>query len=138
MAKMSAIARACRFVQLYTRLNETDANGYGYCCSCGKMVEWNGCHGGHFQPKGRHYNAACLEEDNVHIQCTTCNTYRGGNPAGYSKFMLDKYGQDVIDYIEKKSYERLELEEVREIAKIYKQKCKDLAKTKNFEVRIPS
>jgi len=138
MAKMSATKRACGFIQLYVRLLETDENGYGYCCSCGKAVEFAESHGGHFQPKGRHYNAACLEEDNVHIQCPTCNTYRGGNPAGYSKFMLDKCGQDVIDYIKQKSYERLDIEEVREMARIYKQKCKDLAKTKNFEVRIPT
>ena len=52
--------------------------------------------------------------------------------------MLDKYGEDVIKEIEELSYKVYDIEEVQELAQIYKQKCKDLAKTKNFEVRIPS
>lgn len=136
--KRTTAAKACRYIQLYVKLLETDENGYGYCCSCGKSKSWHELQGGHFQPKGINYNGACLEEENVHIQCVGCNNYRQGNPAGYSKFMLDKYGEDVIDYIKQKSYEILDIEEAREMAKIYKQKCKDLVKTKNFEVRIPS
>jgi hypothetical protein len=138
MAKQGASARACKLVQLYARLLETDENGYGKCCSCGEVFGWDFLHGGHFQPKGRHYNAASYEEDNVHIQCATCNTYRGGNPAGYSKFMLDNYGEDVIEYLKLESYKTPETEEVREIARIYKQKCKDLVNDKNFQVRIPT
>ena len=86
--KRNAAARTCRYIQLYVRLLETDDNGYGYCCSCGQSLPWDQCQGGHFQPKGRNYNAAAFEEDNVHVQCATCNTYRGGNPAGYVSFML--------------------------------------------------
>lgn len=136
MAKQSAAKRACNFIQLYARLLESDENGYGYCCSCGQMTPWGSSHGGHFQPKGRHYNAACLEEDNVHLQCDTCNTYRQGNNAGYAQYMQDKYGKEVIEYLKLQSYKTLDIEEVREYARIYKQECKDLAKTKNFEVRI--
>lgn len=136
--KRTTLAKACKYIQLYVRLLETDENGYGYCCSCGKLLTWRETQGGHFQPKGVNYNAACLEEENVHIQCATCNLYRQGNPAGYYKFMLDKYGEDVIKEIEELSYEVYDIEEVQELAQIYKQKCKDLAKTKNFEVRIPS
>ena len=138
MAKKSASARACGFIQLYARLLETDENGYGKCCSCGEVKSWGDLHGGHFQAKGVNYNAACLEEDNVHAQCSTCNTYRQGNPAGYGQYMLDRYGNDVIEYIKQKSYEILDIEEVREMARIYKQKCKDLVKDKNFPVKVPS
>lgn len=138
MAKTSAAARACRFIQLYVRLLETDKNGYGRCCSCGKVKSWAELNGGHFQPKGRNYNAASFEEDNVHIQCVECNCTLCGNPAGYFKFMLDNYGEEVLEYLKTQSYLYLEIEEVREIARIYRQKCKDLAPTKNFEVKIPS
>ena len=138
MAKRSAASRACGFIQLYKRLLNTDENGYGYCCSCGKSLEWDESQGGHFQPKGRNYNAAAFEEDNVNLQCGTCNCTLGGNPAGYGPYMLREYGQEVIDYLLAQSYKYLETDEVRELARIYKQKCKDLAKNKNFMVNIPT
>ena len=138
MAKKGASRRACEFIQLYARLLETDENGYGYCCSCGDQLDWHTCSGGHFQPKGANYNAAAFEEDNVHLQCSRCNITNGGNPAGYYKFMLDRYGEAVIEYLKLESFTYLETEEVRETARIYKQKCKELAKEKNFQVRIPS
>ena len=136
--KRSAAARACQFIQLYVRLLETDVNGYGYCCSCGRNLSWGECQGGHFQPKGRNYNAAAFEEDNVHVQCAGCNCNLGGNPAGYVKYMNEHFEPEAIEHLESISHTYLEIEEVREIAKIYKQKCKDLAYEKNFEVRIPS
>jgi hypothetical protein len=138
MAKRSTAARACQFIQLYVRLLETDDNGYGYCKSCGKMLTWQESNGGHFQPKGRNYNAAAFEEDNVHLQCETCNCYRGGNPAGYYEYMLKTYGKKAIAEIKQLSYKTLDNTEIREIAKLYKQKCKDLAPKKNFKVNIPS
>ena len=138
MGKQGAAARACRFIQLYVRLLESDENGYGYCCSCGRMTPWGESNGGHFQSKGTHYNAAFMEEDNVHLQCEGCNCYLQGNVAGYAQYMQKRYGDEVIEYLKQKSYEKLELEEVQELARIYKQKCKDLAKTKNFEVHVKS
>ena len=138
MGKQGANARACKIVQLYVKLLETDENGYGKCCSCGEVKAWGNLHGGHFQPKGRNYNAACLEEDNVHIQCETCNIYRQGNVAGYSQYMQANYDNEVIEYLKKKSYEIQDIEDTRETARIYKQKCKDLAKQKNFEIKIPT
>ena len=136
MGKQGAAARACKFIQLYARLLESDENGFGYCCSCGRMTPWQESSGGHFQAKGIHYNAACMEEDNVHLQCEGCNCYLQGNVAGYSQYMQKSYGNEVIEYLEQKSYKRLELEEFRELARIYKQKCKDLAEQKNFKVHI--
>ena len=148
MAKRSAAARACSLVQLYTRLNETDANGYGYCCSCGKLLSWGESQGGHFHAKGRNYSAASFEEENVHLQCGECNCAQGGNHSGYLNYMNREYGEwnetkqefenPVVDHINSLIYTYFETEQVRDIARTYKQKCKDLAKNKNFEVRIPS
>jgi len=129
-------SKACKYIQLYVRLLETDANGYGYCCSCEQPLIWGQGNGGHFQPKGRNYNAAAFEEDNVHLQCPRCNIYLQGNPAGYTKFMLKKYGKKAIEEIKQLSYKILDCNQIDEIARIYKQKCIDLAKTKNFQVNI--
>jgi hypothetical protein len=146
MAKRSAAARACRFIQLYARLMETDENGYGYCCSCGKSLSWGETQGGHFHPKGHSYNAAAFEEENVHVQCASCNLYHKGNPSGYAKYMDKEYGEInfttgkfenlVVDHINSLIHTYLETEEVKAIAKIYRQKCVDLAKDKNFPVNL--
>jgi len=129
-------ATACKYIQLYVRLLETDENGYGTCCSCGKLLTWAETQGGHFQPKGRNYNAASMEEDNIHLQCSKCNLYMGGNPAGYIEYMLKNYDEKTIDRIKQLSYQTLDCNQIDEIAHIYKQKCIDLAKTKNFKVNI--
>ena len=136
MPKRTTAARVCRLIQLYVKLLETDENGYGKCCSCGLVKTWSELNGGHFQPKGRNYNAAAFEEDNVHIQCVSCNLMLAGNPAGYSAYMLSEYGLGVMEHIKMLSYQHLSTEEIQELGKIYKQKCKDLAKTKNFEVKV--
>ena len=136
MAKRTTAARVCKLIQLYVRLLETDENGYGKCCSCGYVKSWGELNGGHFQPKGRHYNAAAFEEDNVHIQCITCNLFLQGNPAGYSAYMLAEHGLEVMEHIKMLSYKHLETDEIHELGKIYKAKCMELAKTKNFEVKV--
>ena len=148
IAKRSAAARACSLVQLYVRLLETDENGYGYCCSCGRLLTWGESQGGHFHAKGRNYSAASFEEENVHLQCANCNCAQGGNHSGYLIYMNKEYGQwdeanqeftnPVVDHINTLIYTYLETEEVRTLARIYKQKCKDLAKSKNFQINIPS
>jgi hypothetical protein len=148
VAKRSAAARACGLIQLYVRLLETDENGYGYCCSCGKSLVWAECQGGHFHPKGNSYNAAAFEEENVHVQCASCNLFQKGNPSGYLTYMNKEYGEwdesnqefsnPVVEHINSLIGTYLEIEEVRDIARIYKQKCKDLSKYKNFQVRIPT
>jgi len=129
-------AKACKYIQLYVRLLETDDNGYGRCCSCGKSLSWKETQGGHFQPKGRNYSAAAFEEDNIHVQCAECNLYMGGNPAGYMKYMLKNYGKKGVAEIESLSHHYLDCNQIDELACTYKQKCIDLAKTKNFEVKI--
>lgn len=134
--KTNACKRACNFIQLYARLLESDENGYGYCCSCGKMTPWGESNGGHFQPKCRHYCAAAFEEENVHLQCVTCNTHLGGNIAGYTQYMETKYSAEVIEHIKQQAYKILEKEEVQEIARIYRRKCVELAKDKNFKIKV--
>ena len=138
VGKRMTASRVCKFIQLYVRLKESDDLGYCKCCSCGRVVPWEKLHGGHFQPKGRNYNAVAFDERNVHGQCDTCNTYMNGNPAGYSKFMYENYTQEDLDEIQALSYKYLEKEEMLEVGRKYKALCKVLAKEKMFKVNVPS
>jgi len=95
--KTSYAKKACELIQRYARLNETDDNGWGYCCSCNKALHFTDGQGGHFQPKGNHYNAACVDKRNVHFQCIQCNKWNQGNAAGYGHYMVSKYGTDILE-----------------------------------------
>lgn len=134
--KTSLAARACRQIQLYAKLRDTDANGNGKCVSCGSVVPWEKANGGHWQPKGRTYNSACLMEENVHFQCCTCNLYLGGNPAGYSEFMYRKYDDETLSRIKSASYKISDKDELQRLHDFYKNKNKALAKTKLFKINL--
>jgi hypothetical protein len=135
--KTNRIKLACQLVQLFARLRGTDRNGYGRCVSCGKMLSWSETQGGHWHPKTRGYNAACLVRENVNIQDASCNLFKGGNTAPYTEYMLSHYGKDVIDEITAMSKRLLTPEEVENEIVSLKQMCKLLAARKNFKVRIP-
>ena len=138
IAKKTNIAKkACQQVQLYAKLSETDEHGNGFCCSCGMFIPWQKSNGGHWQPKGRTYNAACIIEENVHFQCCTCNLYMQGNPAGYSVFMNKNYSKFTLDKILQASYTISDRQELQDVYDKYKAKNKILAKSKSFKVNIP-
>ena len=127
---------ACQLVQKYARLRDTDADGWGNCCTCGKPLQYGTAQaqGGHFHAKGRHYNGACCMEENVNLQCAGCNSF-GNVEAQYAKFMLAKYGKKIINKIAQASYKVLTREEIECIIAEYKVKIQELAKTKNFKVK---
>lgn len=135
--KTNIARRACQQVQLYARLRDTNADGEGKCCSCGGWIPWEKANGGHWQAKGRAYNGASIMEENVHLQCCTCNCYMQGNNAGYTKFMRKKYEQNILDKIESESYKIIDRDVFKEAHERYLKLNKELAKTKTFKVNIP-
>ena len=128
--------KATQLVQKYARLRDTDENGYGWCCTCRKLLQYGTqqCQGGHYNAKGRHYNGASCIEENVNLQCSACNKFKDVE-AEYSEFMLEKYGEEVINKIAIASHLLLTKEDFKVIIKEYKEKIKEISKTKNFEVR---
>jgi hypothetical protein len=86
--------KAATLFQLYVRLRDTNSDGFGNCCSCGKWVFYNQADGGHFVSRSR--LSTLFEERNVHIQCKQCNAF-GGNPDGYALFIIKKYGAAEIE-----------------------------------------
>ena len=137
MAKKSVMRKACEVAQCLAKLLETDENGYGKCKSCGEMKQWGELQGGHFQPKGNSYNGACLDERNIHIQCSGCNLFKGGNPAGYLKFMIEEYGEDIGEELHLLSCQTSDTEFAYQFIIEGRAKCRELAKDKSCHVRIP-
>ena len=74
------------------------------CCSCVKIGNWfYTMQAGHFIPKGsRGESGVRFDERNVHAQCPECNAFHQGRTLEYLDFMLERYGQEVIDELRKK------------------------------------
>ncbi len=134
--KTSIAKKACQQIQQYARLSETDHNGYGECCSCGETKHYSDCDGGHFQPKTHGYNAACIDERNVHLQCKRCNGFLAGNPAGYSNYMINKYGEEILEEMRLLACKTGERSDMIEAYEKYRALKKELAKTKMCTIRL--
>lgn len=99
----------------YIRLRDSDWRGYSSCCTCGLTKQWKEMQAGHFIP-GRH-NSILFDERNVHAQCYGCNIRKQGNTVKYFRFMQEKYGDEIIEELEKldlqeKSFTEIELKEM--------------------------
>lgn len=126
-------AKAKTLFQLYVRLRDTDKKGAGKCCSCGRWVMWNGADGGHFVSCNR--LATCFDEKNVHIQCKGCNGPRKGNGAGYALFIINKYGPEEIERLNKLKEVPVKYyyHDYEEMIEDYKEKIKTLKKEKGIK-----
>lgn len=97
------------------------------CVSCGKPDSGSHQrHASHYRSRG-----ACsylrFDEMNVHASCAQCNNHLSGNIEGYTPELIRRIGQDEFNRImqspKTKKYTREELEQIE---KIYKEKCKSL------------
>ena len=81
------------------RLQEATYNGYCRCISCGALVRWDECDGGHWL--SRRYRGTEIEHDNVWPQCRQCNRH-GGQEAHnqYSIELEKKIGKNRIAVLE--------------------------------------
>lgn len=97
------------------------------CISCGKPD--NGQH----QRHASHYRSvgACsslrYDERNVHASCSVCNKYLSGNLANYRVAMIEKFGSELVEWLESqpKSF-KWTREMLEDIEKQYKLKLKQL------------
>ena len=96
------------------------------CISCGRYHEGQ-YHAGHYRSVG-----ACPElrfnEDNVHKQCSACNSHLSGNILEYRLGLIEKIGLERVEFLERKDHPPLKLsvEEIKDLIKVYKAKCKEL------------
>ena len=110
--------------QKWIRLRDVN---YG-CISCNSLNVklW---HGGHYF-KAEIYRGLIFNEINVNKQCEKCNTYGGGNEAGYRLGLIKKYGEEKVKELENISDEnrtyKYTREEIKEIKKKYLLKLKQL------------
>ena len=96
--------KAIETIQKLVRLKAADDNGYCTCVTCGKMDKYTSMDAGHYIPKG-HSSYWSLVEENIHPQCKGCNGFgmKYGTAANqYTLYMIDTYGRDFVEDMEKK------------------------------------
>jgi hypothetical protein len=87
--------RLDRVFSEFIRTRDSNAEGYGKCCTCGVWKHKSVANAGHFIK--RQHTATRYDERNCHFQCVVCNFHRHGNLIEYCDFMRDRYGVDAID-----------------------------------------
>ena len=62
------------------------------CVTCGRS---DNLHAGHFW-----HNVLDFDEENINAQCIGCNTFKNGNLAVYSTYLLRKLGQKKFEELD--------------------------------------
>jgi 5-methylcytosine-specific restriction endonuclease McrA len=64
------------------------------CCSCGKVID-SSSQVSHYVGRRHH----CLRWDlkNCHMSCAGCNIIHNYNPAPYTIFLTNKYGNEILE-----------------------------------------
>jgi hypothetical protein len=110
-------AKAQKVFNAYIRKRDSE-NGYFTCISCGKTLPIDKMNAGHFAPvKGG--SALRFDEYNVNGECEWSNCFDEFHLIGYRKGIIDKYGEDILIYLEQnarlvKRWSRTELNELIE------------------------
>ncbi len=106
-------SRYCRLRDAldYCRRYEIDLHQFsrpediiGQCCTCLTVKSWIYMDAGHWIDRGSGgQSGVYFDERNINLQCKSCNAgfYKGKRKpdvkTAYDQFMLEKYGQDVMD-----------------------------------------
>jgi hypothetical protein len=115
------IREAQQVFNRYIRLRDKDEP----CISCGRHHQGQ-YHAGHFRTTAAAPQLR-FNEEQVWKQCAPCNSYLSGNLLEYRKRLIQKIGVERVEALENdSSIKRWTIEELQEIKKIYKQKCKEL------------
>ena len=118
------IKKLDRIFSLYIRLRDSGDDGYGKCCTCGKVHHYKETDAGHFQTRA--FPGTRFNESNVNLQCRFCNRFREGCGPDYFLFMQDKYGDGVIDEIRKSKLKCFTAWELEEDIKHYQKLVKEM------------
>lgn len=97
------------------------------CISCG-VVKCEEFHAGHYVAST--YQYLRFNENNVHKQCSRCNTHLRGNSIPYRIELIKRIGLEEVELLENSRHMMLEITipEIKEKIKEYKQRIKYLSK----------
>lgn len=92
-ARKTIITKLDNIFSQYIRLRYSK-NEIAECVTCGKQDHWKKLQAGHFISR-KHY-ATRWDEDNVQVQCVSCNVYRYGEQYLFSKYLGETLSDELI------------------------------------------
>lgn len=110
-------------INRYVRLRDAHLG----CISCNKPASWGGqWHCSHFRSVGAaphiRYNLW-----NMNRACSVCNNHLSGNIAGYRPKLIEKIGQNKVDWLESNhSVARHDIPYLKRIKAVFTKKCRRL------------
>jgi len=94
------------------------------CISCRKHVSWLFC-AGHYKTTAARSDIR-FNEDNVHKQCSRCNTHLSGNIIEYRPHLVEKIGQERVDALDVQNLVTYTVEQLKEIRVKYNKRIRHL------------
>jgi hypothetical protein len=109
----------------YIRLKNAE-DGMTTCVTCGDVAPWKQHQNGHFFTRGRYPTR--WDEFNCAPQCVGCNIFLKGNYINYTRYMIDTYGREFVDELERKSLATIKIPTITllEYTAFYKEKVEKL------------
>lgn len=119
---------------IFIRLRDADSNGYVKCISCNDIKHWKDVDCGHFVNRKHMGTRYC--EFNCNAQCRFCNRFDEGNNIGYTRGLIDKYGENIINLLaaKKLNFTKLTPFEYEVMLEEYRKKAREIAKEKGVEI----
>ncbi len=102
------------------------SNRYGKCITCGKKISYVDGHCGHYI--SRSYLSTRFDDRNMALQCPSCNIFHYGKPKEFRKALVEKYGEEVVEELERLKNTTLKLSvcDIKDMEQIMREKIKQL------------
>lgn len=91
-------AKLWKIFSEFIRLRDSNAEGYGKCFTCPRIIYYKLGDCGH--GIGRQHKSTKYNELNNHLQCKHCNAFEGGKREVYKEEMDKRYGKDTWSKME--------------------------------------
>lgn len=100
----------------YVRLDQSDEYGFCICVTSGERLFWKDAQNGHFF--SRRFYPTRWNDDNCHPQSMRDNVFLKGNYINYTRYMIDSYGREFVDELEKLAHTTVKIKNSELIEKI--------------------
>ena len=125
-------SKADKWFSMFIRLRDSDDNGIGTCCTCGKMLPIKQMDCGHFIK--RQHMATRFSEINCAIQCKKCNAFEQGRNEDFERYLIKRWGQDKVNLLKLPQTRKMTKYDIDYLAVYFKQKATELAKEKGITI----
>ena len=91
------------------------------CLTCGKVGDFKSMQNGHYIRRGIYQFR--WHEKNCHCQCFNCNINHEGEKHIYRRKLIELYGEEFVDYMERESHQpksRISLGEIEVLISHYR------------------